>query len=995
MTSTGLPARSRASTSTQPQPTPRAHHNSGTSGNGALGSNHKSTFNNNSNNAVLDVDRQNHNSSKLPAFRFADLRKDRISLQQATPLAPILSQPGNTTDPSLGSSEHLHHHRSAQTLPDKPASIEPKQSGGATRSRSLKSHLPTTASKHSPSGSKRPASFPEPVKGTDGASAAQSQVSPVATPAIRRRLTESAVKEPAPAQRELLLPKTVEASKPDDKNSRPPLSYKPLSTSTSSGRAVVPPIRAFRSSGSRKSVVSDMPSRRTSQDSYNEEPLDANQRNRTLRALEGQRYEDLSHLAPSESGEMTTTTDNDNTADLFMRIAKEDAAPRAPETQAAAPEPSVISRIVRGGHRRPRSAAIPAHETPSPPQMSRRLSDQRENSRTRQPVESQPAHQGPRELAYRTSARESLPPIATTDESSPRSQAGRTPQRPSPITPRQSSFKESSAESSSAYQRRRQSLTENNSLSSSRTVQHRSPHLAVAQARTYHSSPLVPRSANVPADGAHQHSSEGHHGVEGTESSSSTAAPSTVWDELDDLKSRIHRLERTGKLPSTSVSRSSEERPRTATTNATTVSASPKRASGTGPAHADGINNSAVPRETQPLLLSALSKTKDLVSPEVFNAIESAATDAMLLSSMIGAVGQPGPISSAASTIGGYNGSVTDRQLRKKADSICRSLTELCIALADPADQKRQPQSVTAAPEPEQLLSPTSVGASAGGALTPQRRPSAIADVVAKASTSPRAPTSLEQKRKTMLAGISLPSSRYFTAPSTPMEPTPGRKSSLLLARIRRTATEEPEEVPQAGRRSSLLLRSRRSGTEEPEEDYEERKTSLFLRTRKTVNEEEDELRSRVPSRATTELNSFRASQRDPAMAARPVQPPAQDNAAASPHMPRRRMLPSAIASRLAASVPTPSAPTTPARKYLERSMLQERGTPQERGSYLERSFHSERGTAVNNLAERLAEERGGQQQQRQMSLSQSAMLSRTGSLGRRSRETAIPSIRS
>ncbi|KAK4123693.1 hypothetical protein N657DRAFT_573048 [Parathielavia appendiculata] len=994
MTSSSFAAHSRAYTSTQPQPTLEAHENSGTSGNRALGSNNNNNPSFSTDDSIFDAHRRSHNSSKLPAFRFADLRKDRISLpslQQPTPLAPILSRP-------LGSSEQLHHHSSAQTLTDRSASIETKQTGGVTRSRSLKFHFPTTASNHSPSGSKRPASFPEPVKDTDGASAAQSQVSSVPAPAIKRRLTESAVKEPVPARRDLLLPKTVESStsESDDKKSRPPLSYKlpsPSSTASASrGRAVIPPIRSFRSSGSRKSAVLDMPSRRTSQDSCNEEQLDANQRNRALRALEGQREEDFSHLAPSESGEMTTTTDNDNTADIFMRIAKEDAASRAPQTQAAAPEPSVISRIVRAGHRRPLSAAIPAHDTPSPPRMSRRLSDQRENSRTRHAAESQPAQQEPRESAYRTSERETLPPIATTNESSTRAQAGRAPQRPSPITPKQISFKESFAESSSAYQRRRQSLTENNNLSSSRTAQHRSSHLAIAQARTYHSSPLVPRSANVVADGVH-HPSEAHHGVEGTESSSSTAAPSTVWDELDDLKSRIHRLELTGKLPSTSASRSSDERPRTATTNATTVSASPKRASGTGPAHADGNNAAVVPRETQPLLLSALSKAKDLVSPEVFNAIESAATDAMALSSMIGAVGQPGPISSGASTIGGYNGSVTDRQLRKKADSICRSLTELCIALADPTEQKRQPQSVTAAPEPEQLLSPTSVNATAGGALTPQRRPSAVADVVAKTSTSPRAPTSLEQKRRTMLAGTPLPSSRYVTAPSTPLEPTPGRKSSLLLARIRRTATEEPEEVPQAGRRSSLLLRSRRSGTEEPEEDREGRKTSLLLRTRKAVNEEEDELRSRIPSRALTELNSFRAVPRDPAMAARPAQPPAQDNVVASPLLPRRRILPSGIASRLATSVPTTSAPTTPARKYLERSMLQDRGTPQERGSYLERSYHSERG-AAHNLSERLAEERG-QQQQRQISLSQSAMLSRTGSLGRRSRETGIPNIRS
>jgi len=405
-----------------------------------------------------------------------------------------------------------------------------------------------------------------------------------------------------------------------------------------------------------------------------------------------------------------------------------------------------------------------------------------------------------------------------------------------------------------------------------------------------------------------------------------------------------------------------------------------------------------MPREAQPLLVSALSKTKDLLNPDVFSAIESAATDAMALSSMIGVVGQPGPISSSASTIGGYSGSITDRQLRKKADSICRSLTELCLALADPTGQKKQAQPKPAGPEQETMLSPTS-NLTVVDAPPSQRRPSAVADTIAKASTSPRAPTSLEQKRKTMLASISLPTSRYATAPSTPLESTAGRKSSLLLARIRRTATEEPEEIqsPQAGRRSSLLLRSRRNGSEEPEENREGRKTSLLLRTRKTTSDGEEESRVRGPSRAVTEVNSFRAAPRDLAMSASHTQAPPEGPATPAA-LPRRRMIPSAIATRLASAVPSALTPTTPARRYLERGSVQERGTPQERGAYqergpyLDRSTHQER--AINNLSERLAEERG-QQQQRQVSLGQTSMLNRSGSLGRRTRESGIPSLRS
>lgn len=585
------------------------------------------------------------------------------------------------------------------------------------------------------------------------------------------------------------------------------------------------------------------------------------------------------------------------------------------------------------------------------------------------------------------------------------------------MTPRHASFKESLSENSSAYQRRRHSLTENSNIPSPRTSQYRSSTLAVNQTRTYHSSPLVPKSANVMPDGQqHPSSSETNQAVEGTESSSSTAAQSSVWDELDDLKSRIQRLELTGKMSSThggGMSRSSDERPRTATTNATTVSASPKRDTRMvgGSSLVEVNHNQSAPREAQPLLISALSKTKSLVSPEVFSAIESAATDALALSSMIGPVGQPGPISSSASSVGGYGGGVTDRQLRKKAESICRSLTELCLALADSAGQNNKKQAQSAASgtsEQETVVLPTSSHLTVSDAPSSQRRSSAIADTIAKGGTSPRAPSSLEQKRKSMLASISVPAptARYAAGPTTPLESTAGRKSSLLLSRIRRAATEEPEEAQmqtqvqssQAGRRSSLLLRSRRNDSEEPEENREGRRTSLLLRTRKSTTDADEEYRARAPSRAVAEMNNhFHTISRDSSSI--PVASPqgaALDGSATPSALPRRRMIPSAIATRLASAVPSASMPMTPGRKYLERSSFQERGTPQDRGAYQERASFLERSAqqerAINTLAERLAEERG-QQQQRQ--LGHASMLNRSGSLGRRARETGIPSLRS
>ena len=590
------------------------------------------------------------------------------------------------------------------------------------------------------------------------------------------------------------------------------------------------------------------------------------------------------------------------------------------------------------------------------------------------------AQQKTREFSSRAATRENPAPIITASDGLSRTQSARTPLRPSPITPRSISFKDSFAESSSAYQRRRQSLTENNNASSTRTTPYRSYNLAPSQTRTYHSSPLVPKSPNIQREDSH--GSDLNPGVEGTESSNSTAAPSTVWDELDDLKSRIHRLELTGKMPPASgvaMSRVSDDRPRTATTNATTMSASPKRI----PTHDDGNDNVLLPRESHPLLFSALRKTKGLVSSDVYRAIESAAREALALASMVGASGESGPISSAASTIG-YGGSVTDRQLRRRADGICRNLTELCLALADEADRHKEAQPAATTYENE-LLSPTSPE-SATTAI--QRRPSAIAEMVTKPEKNPRAPTALEKRRQSMLAGTTVPSSSYTTAPATPLEPmSTGRKSSLLLARIRRSGTEEPEETP--GRRSSLLFRSRRGGTEEPEENHEGRKSSFLLRSRRTMNDEDDEPRIRAPSRAVTEVNGFRGASREYPSAA---QSPPENSPLSSLALPRRRFIPSSLTSRLltsnsALSSAAPS-PATPARRYLDRP------TPLSEPLNSSHSYYASHTPMADKLNTPTPDERSSLPQ-RQLSLTQTALLNRSGSLGRRHRESGIPSYSS
>ncbi|KAL8956380.1 MAG: hypothetical protein Q9193_006094 [Seirophora villosa] len=188
----------------------------------------------------------------------------------------------------------------------------------------------------------------------------------------------------------------------------------------------------------------------------------------------------------------------------------------------------------------------------------------------------------------------------------------------------------------------------------------------------YDSSPLM----NTAPQGNHQ-----SHRPEGTESTASTTAPSTVWDELDDLKSRIRKLELTGKLPSSSgaaINGVVNGRPRTASTTMTTASPSPRRyrVSNTSPeaSTVKDIETSSL----HPLLHSALTKAKSLIDPKAFKALETTATDALTLAALAGDSKSTGQENSTGGSC--HN---LDRQIRRKADNMCRSLTELCIALSE------------------------------------------------------------------------------------------------------------------------------------------------------------------------------------------------------------------------------------------------------------------------------------------------------------------------
>jgi hypothetical protein len=317
----------------------------------------------------------------------------------------------------------------------------------------------------------------------------------------------------------------------------------------------------------------------------------------------------------------------------------------------------------------------------------------------------------------------------------------------------------------------------------------------------------------------------------------------------------------------------------------------------------------------------------------------------MTLSSLMGVAGQPGPISSAASAVG-PNSTVTDRQLRRKADSVCRSLTELCVALGEDVAHTRPVQaSHSQTPSVSQYQSPTTLPASQNdGPSTPtvnkpytslvQNRPDVTAEQpLPQPTTSPsRTMSKFEERRNTILNGSTLPSPRAPTSgPTTPQEPNPSRRSSLLFPRTRRAATEEPEDA--GGRRSSLLLRTRRGGTEEPEEG---RQTSFMYRGRRgTIGDEEDENRPSATPRAYAEVNTARSSNREytevatssraPTREYAPQAPPSADESAAQPAsaLPRRRFVSSSASVSRLATPSTAASPSSalPTRKYLERAV--------------------------------------------------------------------------
>lgn len=362
------------------------------------------------------------------------------------------------------------------------------------------------------------------------------------------------------------------------------------------------------------------------------------------------------------------------------------------------------------------------------------------------------------------------------------------PSRIQPLTPRFSYEHRESLPSASPFPHgRRTSLSERTtperaSSLSYRTHSYRHSTLSQSMSRNnnYNSSPLVGRQMDHMVIGGDTPRIE-----EGTSSTASTTAPSTVWDELDNLKSRIHRLELTGKMPPTSsaaVNSATENRPPTATTTNTTMSTSPKRARNLSASPIESPDSESNPKEGTDLLHSALNKTKPILPKEVYGALQSTASDAISIATMLGSTAITGPLSSAQSVVGSTVG-MSDRQLRRKAESMCRSLTELCLALS----------------EMTPITPPNPASHDVNPALR-QQQPTE--DSLASMKSSPRALSRLQARRNSLMTNVTtptLPSPRYTPSQSaesaTPTQSSmPGRRTSLLARPKRIIGTEQDND---------------------------------------------------------------------------------------------------------------------------------------------------------------------------------------------------------
>ncbi|KAF2208807.1 hypothetical protein CERZMDRAFT_101018 [Cercospora zeae-maydis SCOH1-5] len=255
-----------------------------------------------------------------------------------------------------------------------------------------------------------------------------------------------------------------------------------------------------------------------------------------------------------------------------------------------------------------------------------------------------------------------------------------------------------------------------------------------------------------------------------TDSSVDSQPADTVWDELDELKSRIKKLESDHKKPaplSAAASGDSGDRPRTATTAPTTVTSSPKQSSTKDSAEAPTTTTSP-PQSTEqnagglwanihPLLHDALGRSRDAISSTPFHNLEVVVADALHLAALAGVpAGQNGNAAPPQTNQAPLN----ERQVRRRVDNLCRNLTDLCISLRENKPSAPATPGYVTSPalvaSPAQVSSPVQLGSPAQAELPtidlPRRRVARKSSLPVGAATGARPMSRLEQRKTSLLS---------------------------------------------------------------------------------------------------------------------------------------------------------------------------------------------------------------------------------------------------
>ncbi|KAK6514491.1 hypothetical protein TWF281_004691 [Arthrobotrys megalospora] len=304
----------------------------------------------------------------------------------------------------------------------------------------------------------------------------------------------------------------------------------------------------------------------------------------------------------------------------------------------------------------------------------------------------------------------------------------------------------------------------------------------------------------------------------------STISSGTVWDELDELKMRIKRLELTGTTAATTVSSSPRHQPQQLNNNNNNNSEA-------AAAVVSPTANGPLPT-IHPVLHAALAKTKTVLPEHIIKALDALANDTLNLAQAVGSTGQ-----STMSINSAINSPekqlITDRQIRRKVDNVCRSLTELCVSLADgrmpfdpPPDNQVQTMPVVPPPQiqqPQIQQPPQQPPPQVQTSVFPPRvedpiertntafdyrSPSAIGHKIDREATvtpnsAARAHARFEARRASLLGA---PSPQYISRQEASPSPQPGanrlsHRNSMSLRGGERRSMIEPEdelEIPQA-----------------------------------------------------------------------------------------------------------------------------------------------------------------------------------------------------